>query len=90
MKRVENISTRTSFARLAWLIGQLQQRRGQVITISGLASDYQVSRKTIDRDFELLRQIGCLETLGSRDGLRVLGLLVKKVSCPFCSKHHRL
>jgi predicted DNA-binding transcriptional regulator YafY len=75
---------RPAFVRLAWLVDALRVSGGR-FKIQELADEYEVERKTIERDLEALRQIGSLETEHIQGGTHHFnGLRIIKLTCPWC------
>lgn len=76
---------RPTFARLCWLFNRFKDAS---VPLSSrlLAREYEVCSKTIERDIELLRMVGCeieseLSPVGARLGYR----MKQPAPCPCCS-----
>lgn len=79
-----NFWTRPKFLRARLIYKRLQDASG-LVTLAMLASELEVSTRTIQRDLDLLRSCGVI-TASNRDGFSFQGLKMVKGVCPFCER----
>ena len=81
---------RSAARRIAWIYSRFLSTR-LPLTLEQLSVEYEVSKKTIQRDIEMLRDLGCNIIAVYNDPLpRCFGLrMVDTFSCPFCKSTHR-
>lgn len=78
--------SRRVFVRLAWLYRTLIKAQ-HPFTGRGLAEQYEINVKTIERDIDSLRETGAIETVVIRNTDGRKGFAGRKViacQCPFC------
>lgn len=91
---ISNVATRnqmarTAFTRLVWLFNRLRdlERFNHRFTRQQLADEYETSTKSLDRDLEVLRNLGVIETQRVNEegpGRSGAGLRVRVIGCPWC------
>jgi Fic family protein len=83
--RKNSFAARKLIERLVAIRQLLAAAQGLPLTAEAMAEHFEVSRKTIYRDIETLRNLGAIKTWTDADGLNVHGfLLAEKSRCPFC------